>query len=193
VPVVLMTRVPGRALASPDVRLLATLAARVHEIGGNGFGHRYFPWCRDVSTRPPGGATRPRLWEQAMELWRSAEPPYDACFIHRDFHPGNVLWSRGAVAGLVDWANACVGPAGIDIATCRWNLQDWADEEAADQFVAAYEELTGRRHHPYWDVAKIVEDDWDLIESPPRVRFAEVLLEQALPRLLAAIQADSQR
>lgn len=185
IPVVLMTRVPGRALSSPDVRALAALAARVHRVSGTGFGHRFFPWCRETSTAPPPACRQPKVWEQALELWRFAEPPYEACFIHRDFHPGNVLWSRGTVGGLVDWANACVGPAGMDVATCRWNLHDWAGEEAGTAFVAAYEEITGIRHHPYWDVAKIVEDDWDLIEAPARVRTAEALLAQAVPRLLA--------
>lgn len=187
VPVILMERVPGRALPSPDVQALAALAVEVHHLRGDGFGHRYFPWCRDSSTRPPRGAGRPELWEQAQRLWRTAEPPFEASFVHRDFHPGNVLWSRGAVAGLVDWANACTGPTGIDVATCRWNLHDWAGPEAAAAFVAAYEDLTGRRHHPYWDVAKIVEDDWDTIDSPRRVLAAEALLAQALPPLLATL------
>lgn len=187
VPVVLMTRVPGRALPSPDVRALAALAVRVHSIRGEGFGHRYFPWCRDTSTRPPAACRRPGVWEQALHLWRSAEPPYETSFIHRDFHPGNILFSRGALGGLVDWANACTGPAGIDVATCRWNLHDWAGEGAAAAFVDAYEELTGRPHHPYWDVAKIVENDWDRIDAPAQVWAAEDLLAQALPRLLAAV------
>ena len=182
VPVVLMDRFRGRALASPDVRALAGLAAQVHRIAGSDFGHRYFPWCRDTSTKPPHACRHPQAWERALHLWRTAEPPYQACFVHRDFHPGNVLWSRGAGPGLVDWANACRGPAGIDIATCRWNLQDWADEDAANGFVIAYEEITGVRHHPYWDVAKIVEDDWDRIDDPQRVWFAEELLAQALGR-----------
>jgi aminoglycoside/choline kinase family phosphotransferase len=115
-------------------------------------------------------------------------PAYEECFIHRDFHPGNVLWSRGAVSGLVDWTNACTGPVGIDIATCRWNLQEWAGEDVATAFVTSYEELTGRPHHPYWDVAKIVEDDWDLIDDPRRVWAAEDLLARALPRLLATVE-----
>lgn len=185
VPVVLMSRLAGRAVPSPDVRALAALAVRVHSVSGGGFGHRYFPWCRETSTAPPRACRRPEVWELALRLWRSAEPPYEPCLVHRDFHPGNVLWSRGALTGLVDWANACRGPAGIDIATCRWNLHDWAGEAAATAFVAAYEEMTGVRHHPYWDVAKIVEDDWDRIDSPERVLAAEALLEQAVPRLLA--------
>ena len=185
IPALLMGRVPGRAQPAPDVRVLAALAAQVHSVSGVGFGHRYFVWCRGTSTAPPRVCRRPELWERALQLWRSAQPPYEACFVHRDFHPGNVLWFRGALTGVVDWANVCVGPAGIDIATCRWNLQDWAGEKIATEFVSAYEELTGRPHHPYWDLAKIVEDDWDLIDEPEQVWAAEELLAQALPRLLA--------
>ena len=187
VPVLLMARLRGRALPAPDVRALAAVAAQVHALNGDGFGHGYYPWCRDTSTRPPRARRRPELWEQALELWRSAEPAFRPCFIHRDFHPGNVLWCNGALSGVVDWANACVGPAGIDVATCRWNLQEWAGEEAASAFVALYEELTGKPHHPYWDVAKLVEDDWDLMDNPQRVWAAEGLLAQAIPRLVAAI------
>lgn len=184
IPALLMARIPGRAQPAPDVGALAALAAEVHAVSGVGFGHYYFPWCRDTSTTPPRMCRRPDLWERALQLWRSAEPPYQACFVHRDFHPGNVLWFRGALTGVVDWANACVGPAGIDIATCRWNLQDWAGPEIATAFVTAYEQLTGRLHHPYWDVAKIVEDDWDRIVDPEYVWAAEQLLAQALPGLV---------
>lgn len=187
VPTLLMARIPGRALPAPDVRAMATLAEQVHAVSGAKFEHRYFPWCRAKSTAPPRACRRPELWELALRLWRSAEPVYRPCFIHRDFHPGNVLWARGRPTGVVDWANACTGPAGIDIATCRWNLQEWAGEEAATSFVAAYEALTARPHHPYWDVAKIVEDDWDRIDAPLRVWAAENALAQALPRLVAVL------
>lgn len=187
VPALLMTYLPGRAVPSPDVHVLAALASRVHGVSGVGFRHSYFPWCRDTSTRPPRACRRPAAWERALELWRSSEPPYQPCFIHRDLHPGNVLWSRGAVAGLVDWANACTGPAGIDVTNCRWNLRSWAGEEAATAFVAAYEEMTGGRHHPYWDLARILEDDWDLVEAPERVWAAEALLARTLPRLVDTV------
>ncbi len=42
--------------------------------------------------------------------------------IHRDFHPDNVLWSDGRISGVVDWANACLGPAAVDVAHFRVNL-----------------------------------------------------------------------
>ena len=185
IPALLMARLPGRAHAAPDVGALAALAARVHAVSGAGLEYHYFPWCRDTSTAPPRASRHPDLWQQALHLWRTAQPAYQARFIHRDLHPGNVLWSRGALTGVVDWANACSGPAGIDIATCRWNLSEWAGAEAGTAFVAAYERLTGRPHHPYWDVAKIVEDDWDLIDAREQVWAAEALLARALPAQLA--------
>ncbi|HTT92351.1 MAG TPA: aminoglycoside phosphotransferase family protein [Acidimicrobiales bacterium] len=184
IPTLLMARIPGRAQPTPDVRALAWQAAQVHAVSGSGFGHRYFPWCRGTSTAPPRGCRRPDKWEEALGLWRSAEPAYEECFVHRDFHPGNVLWLRGAVAGVVDWANACVGPPGIDVATCRWNLHRWAGEGAAGSFVTAYEDLTGRAHHPYWDLAWVMEHDWDLVADPERVWAAEDMLAQILPRLV---------
>ena len=180
IPALLMQRLPGRSESTPDVRSLAALAARVHDISGQGFGHAYFPWCLDTSTRPPAGCRDQVLWRDALEVRRSAAPTYQPCFVHRDFHPGNVLWRRGKPTGIVDWANACVGPAGIDIATCRWNLADWTGGTAGDAFVAAYETLTGRRHERYWDVAQILEDDWDVIDSPERIQQAERFLAIAM-------------
>ncbi len=59
IPALLMARVPGRAQPAPDVHALAALAAQVHALSGAGFGHRYFPWCRDTSTAPRPGLPVP--------------------------------------------------------------------------------------------------------------------------------------
>ena len=183
VPVLLMERLRGRAVASPDITKLARLLAQLHNIAGVGFQHRYFPWCRDSSTRPPKACRNPAGWQEALDVWRSSEPAYRPVFIHRDFHPGNVLWWRGRVSGLVDWANACIGPAGIDVSTCRWNLAEWAGEGVASAFVTAYDTLTGRQQSPYWDVAWVLEHDWDQVAAPERVWTAEGRLADALTRL----------
>lgn len=182
VPALVMERLPGRAIGGPPVERLAELAAQVHAVSAAGLGHDWFPWCRATSTRPPDGATDKRVWERAHELWRQSPPPYAATFVHRDLHPGNVLWRRGRPTGLVDWANACQGPSGVDVATCRWNLEDWADESAAARFVAEYERLTGLPQHPYWQLASVLEDDWDLGKPVQVVRRAE----RRLSRILAA-------
>jgi Ser/Thr protein kinase RdoA (MazF antagonist) len=185
VPALLMARLPGRADARADPEALASAAADIHAIDGRAFGHRYVPWYRATSTGPPRGCRSPGRWADALEIWRSAEPPYTPTFVHRDFHPGNVLWVRGRLSGVVDWANACAGPPGIDVATCRWNLAAWAGPEAADAFVAAYERRTGQRHDRYWDIAKVMEDDWDLVDDPQRVDRAERFLAAMTPYIVS--------
>jgi len=44
--------------------------------------------------------------------------------LHHDFHHGNVLWRAGQVTGVVDWNEACLGPALCDVGYCSvdgWN------------------------------------------------------------------------
>lgn len=182
VPVLLMAHLPGRPVAVPDLRLLAETAAAIHDTAASGFGHQYFPWYQDTTTGPPHGSTQPALWARAIEIWRSATPSFHPTFIHRDFHPGNVLWSRRRLSGVVDWANACRGPRGCDVAACRANLIELGGAGAADRFVAAYEAVTGTRHDPYWDLASILESvpsSW----TPPRLAHAERRLARVLQQL----------
>jgi Ser/Thr protein kinase RdoA (MazF antagonist) len=105
-------------------------------------------------------------------------PAYHQTFIHRDFHPGNVLWSRGQSTGVVDWADACRGPWGCDAAHCRAMLIQLAGPEAADRFLDAYESLTGWKLDPYWEIASVLEhgpSHWNPVtvdESEPRLERA---------------------
>lgn len=48
-----------------------------------------------------------------MEVIRQEPPAYEGCFLHRDFHPGNVLF-RGTgedcrISGVVDWVETSCG------------------------------------------------------------------------------------
>lgn len=157
VPVLLMSLLPGRAVAEPDLDRLAEAAAAVHAVDAEGFAHEWFPWYSSTTTGPPAGTVQPALWEAAIEVWHDERPAYEPTFVHRDLHPGNLLWARGRLSGIVDWANACRGPRGCDVAHCRANLRELAGEAAADQFGAAYEAVTGVLHHPYWELASILE------------------------------------
>lgn len=56
-----------------------------------GFEHSYQPWYEDEMTTPPPQTDRPELWEQAIALWLSGLSEHRRTFIHRDFHPGNLL------------------------------------------------------------------------------------------------------
>lgn len=182
IPLVAMTRLAGRAVAVPDLRLLAEAAAAVQDTKPDGSPHEYFPWYADTTTEPPPLARRPALWETALTVWHTEMPDYHARFIHRDFHPGNVLWLRGSCSGIVDWASACRRPAGCDVAHCRENLTRLAGERTADAFQAAYERITGTTHHPYWEIASTLE------HGPSRwthesITAAETRLMRALGQL----------
>jgi len=78
-------------------------------------------------------------------------------FIHRDYHPGNVLWSGRRVTGIVDWVNASRGAPEADVGHCRANLAGHFDHTVADRFLARHQARTGRTgYHPYWDLAVVV-------------------------------------
>jgi aminoglycoside phosphotransferase (APT) family kinase protein len=161
IPAILMAFLPGRAVGVPDLHRLAEVAATIHAADASEFAHEYFPWYEGVVTEPPAATRRPRLWQAAIELRSSAMPSYRPTFIHRDFHPGNVLWSRGRASGVVDWANACRGPRGCDIAHCRANLLALSGHAAAERFLSAYEEITGESYDWYWELASIIENSPD--------------------------------
>lgn len=157
VPAIVMTFLPGVPQARPDPHRLAEAAAAIHAVDPTGLGHDYFPWYEAEMTTPPPLATRPALWEEAIAIWQHQVPAYEAVLIHRDFHPGNVQWSRRRVTGVVDWVGACRGPAGCDVATCWSNLVDWADRGLADAFVSAYRSITGEALQPFWKLANLLE------------------------------------
>jgi aminoglycoside/choline kinase family phosphotransferase len=97
-----MTYLSGRPAAVPELLRLAETAASIHAVNADDLGHDYFPWYEDEMTTPPPLTRRRALWELAIDLWRSALPEYQPTFIHRDFHPGNLLWSRTRLTGMVD-------------------------------------------------------------------------------------------
>jgi hypothetical protein len=125
---------------------------------------RFAPYRPD-SYRPPGWARYPRVWERAAEISLGPAPDLPAVLLHRDFHPGNVLWRRGQVSGVVDWMGACAGPAAADVAHCRVNLLTMG-AEVMERFTVMWERVAGAGYHPWGDVVTIVgflddlRDDW---------------------------------
>jgi aminoglycoside phosphotransferase (APT) family kinase protein len=113
-------------------------------------------------------------------------PPMDTerVLIHRDFHPGNVLWRSGRVSGIVDWQDMSVGPASVDAAWCRLNLLAWLGRDVADRFLRTWEEISGRRFHPWAEVVLYVDVLGGRRVRPPRERLA---LESILAADLAEL------
>lgn len=68
--------------------------------------------------------------------------------VHHDLHPGNTLWSRGRVSGIVDWPLAGAGWPAYDRAYLRLDVSICHGLDAGDAFRigAAVDD------HPAWDL-----------------------------------------
>jgi len=142
---VLMSELPGRPRFDlPDPAAVRDVLAAIHAVDPAPMAaHHYRGFHEDARLdRPIWWQDRP-AWERATARTSTARPTAPDRFIHRDFHPGNLLWVDERLTGVVDWVNACVGPAGIDDAHCRLNLALlWGPERADDA-------LPG---DPAWDI-----------------------------------------
>jgi aminoglycoside phosphotransferase (APT) family kinase protein len=169
-PATLVARVPGKVVLEPAdrtswLRGLAESAARIHRVDAAGFRWKYRRYNEGHALAVPGWSKQQNAWKKAIEIVDGPSRPYSECFVHRDFHPSNVLWQNGAVSGVVDWVNGCRGPAGIDVAWCRHNLANLHGVSVADEFLTAYVAAAGSefRYDPYWDLMSVVE----LLPGPP--------------------------
>jgi aminoglycoside phosphotransferase (APT) family kinase protein len=171
VPAVLMSRLPGRVDWWPSdtgrwLRRLAGVLPAIHAapLPPAGLIGPFAP-CPQASYQPPPWARYPRAWERAAEISHGPTPAAPEVLVHRDFHPGNVLWRWGKVSGVVDWQAACTGPAVADVAHCRVNLLTFGTA-AAELFTALWQDASGATYHPWADVVTIIgflddlRDDW---------------------------------
>ena len=194
VPAVLMSRLPGRVDWWPSdaerwLRRLAWLLPRIHAAPLPPVGVlRPFAPYPQASYRPPGWARYPRMWERAAEISHGPPPGLPAVLLHRDFHPGNVLWRRGTVTGVVDWQGACTGPAVADVAHCRVNLLTFGTA-AIQRFTVLWQQAAGTAYHPWADVVTIIGFLDDLRDGWGSERH---LVEDTLAQAVAELGANSQ-
>lgn len=172
VPTVLMTLLDGSVVLEPPqmnrwLNGLAAALVQIHSVPADTFPWTYFTYANISSLQVPAWSRHPELWKQAIEIVNGPQPIWRSCFIHRDYHPTNVLWSKNAVSGVVDWVNACRGPAGIDVGHCRVNLALLYDVATADEFLAAYLRSAESTfsYDPYWDLVSLI----DISSEPPSI------------------------
>ena len=162
-PVVLMSFLEGTVDLRPsDFRRwldgLAGELALIHQHTADTLRWDYSSWVERHTLAPPEWTAVPHIWERSIDLALHTEPDFHPVFIHRDYHPMNVLWHNAALRGVVDWISACRGPAGVDVAHCRINLANMFGLSAADQFLETYSEVSeGFEYNPYWDVDSILD------------------------------------
>lgn len=168
----LMSRIEGEVDILPEnpdewLNKLAETLARIHDNSIENFPWKHERYQKADEIEIPAWSGKRKVWETLKEVVLQPEPSYTPKFIHRDFHPTNVLWKGVEVSGVVDWANGCLGHAGIDVGHCRWNLAMLYSVEAADTFLSAYQRKTGENfsYDVYWDIVSLM----DVLEGQPDV------------------------
>jgi aminoglycoside phosphotransferase (APT) family kinase protein len=164
VPAILMTKVEGTIHLFPKntnhwTAQLAHTLLQIHSFQPKDFPWMYFRYYDVEKLDPPYWSNHKKQWEEAIEHVIKHTPEDPLCFLHRDFHPMNVLWQNDNVSGVVDWVNACIGPAGVDLGHCRLNLALLYGIEVADQFLYDYLKVAEPSfvYNPYWDLNAIFD------------------------------------
>ncbi|MFF0738962.1 alpha/beta fold hydrolase [Streptomyces sp. NPDC004111] len=159
-PTLLMSALPGRVRVDEDdldrrLNLLAAQLVRVHDVVPADRPRTYQAWTSPERVRAPDGP----LWKRAVDVIRRDPPPYAGCFLHRDFHPGNVLFTGAGpglrISGVVDWVETSWGPADLDVAHCSTALALLHGPAYGLDFRDRYEAQGGRDLaddpcHLYW-------------------------------------------
>ena len=192
---VLMSWLPGTVELpqQPDPTWLKQLAETLAAIHSSGITVpcAYESWNDTIADRQPAWWSDEVLWAEA-QMQAAAAPEFEPVFVHRDYHPVNVLWEDGRIVGIVDWINACMGPIGADVAHCRGNLAIMYGLETAEAFLAAYQALApDYQHHPYWVLDDALSAMPIVDVYPPWIEFGLTGLttERVRERLLAYIEA----
>jgi aminoglycoside phosphotransferase (APT) family kinase protein len=161
-PMIVMSALSGTVVWEPAsaetwLRRLAETLPTIHAVAVPSELREWAPYPPEPGLVPPPWTKHRWAWERALDLYAGPPPPADRVFLHRDFHPGNVLWVDEQITGVVDWVSSCAGPPEEDVSHCRVNLAQHHGPSQADRFLAYWQDVTGRRdYHPYWDLANVV-------------------------------------
>jgi aminoglycoside phosphotransferase (APT) family kinase protein len=194
VPAILLTRLPGRPRphdVAPPAVAIAWLAEQLVEI------HAVDESMREVAPpfelfyelrrlAPPHGTRRPDIWNRALELAGTEPPPRPLTFLHRDYHPGNILWVGPNLTGIVDWTGASWGPPAADLGHLRANLAMDHGPAIANFATAAYRAAGGTDYDSaWWDGRMLL--DWGPDQEKPTSTESLERIERYLVALLANI------
>jgi aminoglycoside phosphotransferase (APT) family kinase protein len=148
-PAVVMSWLPGRPDVTPKnadswVAALAQTLARFHETPLDG-AEAALPRPPQDETWQPPETERDPLTAAAVGALTARMPSLSSerVFTHGDFHPGNVLWQRGRITGVVDWSAARLDARWSELAYCRADVCLLLGPDIADRLADAYSNIVG--------------------------------------------------
>jgi aminoglycoside phosphotransferase (APT) family kinase protein len=176
-PAMVMTRLPGRGNLEPRnledwIRQLAASLAAIHDVRvdrgplallEDRDAGRHTRLELGLAEQMPGHPSAPALLEAMRALWPGVQPT-PRVLLHGDFWPGNTLWHRGRLTGVVDWEQAARGSREADTVYCHMDMTLTFGREVADRFLAAYEDASGWRVHDraFW----ALQAAWRALPNP---------------------------
>lgn len=207
-PAVVMSHLPGRPDVTPEnadswVASLAHTLAELHETAFDGADDALpdTPWTE--WWEPPAGEHDPLTAAAASavgERLSSLSP--ERVFVHGDFHPGNVLWHRGHISGVVDWSAARLDARWSELAYCRTDVCLLLGPDVADRLGDAYSDIVGdtsdelavydllwvfnMRHH-----AEVALDAYRAQGHAPNLRSSLSRLDEQLRRALERLTGEA--
>jgi aminoglycoside phosphotransferase (APT) family kinase protein len=210
-PTVVMSRLPGRAMLMPrdlpaHLEQLASTLAKLHQVPVADLGflpdeHRFV--AKHVQRGP--SSTDPVEVEVCAVVgsrWPAIDrAPHPRTLIHGDFWPGNTIWYRERLVGVIDWEMTRLGDPAKDVATCRCDLSMLFGAEAAEAFTRHYEARTGGAvaDLSFWDLYVVrcalrYLDQWEAgYHALGRTDLTTQIARSRVTSYVRGILADAQR
>jgi aminoglycoside phosphotransferase (APT) family kinase protein len=211
-PTVVMSRLPGRPQLAPRnlddyLGQIARMLAALHALPTAGL--EFLPDQRAMIDRNlglgPEAADAPELPQgttyelelqravrvEVLAEWaRVSQTEPHRVLVHGDFWPGNLLWLRRRLVGVVDWEQPRLGDPAKDVATCRGDLSVLFGPAAADAFTRHYEQASGRTltNMRFWD---LFVSTWAVPEIPDWWGSYRILGRTDLPLEVARARIDN--
>jgi aminoglycoside phosphotransferase (APT) family kinase protein len=118
--------------------------------------------------------------ESLKSVWPSLQKN-EPVLLHGDYWPGNIIWERERLVGVIDWEDAKIGDPLADVANSRLEIL-WAfGNQAMHTFTQLYQSMMDINFSnlPYWDLWAVLKPasqigDWGL-ESNTEKRMRDSL------------------
>ncbi len=148
-PAFVMSWLPGRPVVTPKdidswVGALAETLVQIHETVLDGDAAALTPPPPVETWHPEAGEEHP-LTAAAVSAVTARLPSLSPhrVLAHGDFHPGNVLWQRGRISGVVDWSATRLDARWSELAYCRADVCLLLGPDVADRLADAYSDMVG--------------------------------------------------
>jgi aminoglycoside phosphotransferase (APT) family kinase protein len=164
-PAMLLSYLPGRSMYQPkDVNAwcdgLARAMLQIHALTPKDYDLDWLPSFGRQEIAAELAELRGQIEGHEDSLAREALAALEAnvdrvdwpshCLIHEDFWPGNTVWRRGRLTGVIDWANAKLGDPRLDLSQCRIDALLVNSWEVSDALRETYMRLSPVAVHDFW-------------------------------------------